>query len=440
MSGDPDLSGGLERALARTERSGLRLVLAIRNSVVALLMVYCIVTQGIEVGWFGALALSIFLAIGLFYRSLVLREADRLWMRFAFTSLDMGLLALAAVIVPLSQQGEVPQIFVFRVYGVVVFFFLLALSALSLSPRLVLWTGAMAVLAIWSAWAGIAFNMETWVTWGGLPAERTAERYIEIILAPNHVGVAHRVTETIFLVATSVITAAAVQRARRLLSDQMQAERARSRMTEVFGRFVPEEVSGALADTGGTLPAISREATVMFVDIEGFTPFAEAADPPRLIAVLDAFFETVSEMAAAHRGVCISLIGDAALVAFNAPLENADHAAAALATAEDLLEAVATRNFAGEHLQIRIGLATGPVAAGTVGGRGRRAYTLYGDTVNLAQRLEALNKEIGTRLLIDEATWTGAGRPDDLDAIHEVHVKGRRQPVRIHGNTIATAP
>lgn len=433
MTRRPDGDTGIERALASTERDGLRIVLLIRNSVVAFLMVYSVASQGLAVGWFGALIFSVFLMIGLAYRALVVREADRQWMRFAFTSLDMALIALGAVVVPLSQHGDVPQILVFKVYGVVAYFFLLALSALSLSPRLVLWTGAMAVLSLWAAWAGIAFQMETWVTWGDLTTDRTAEKYLEIVLSPDHVGLAHRFNETVLLVATSIVTAAAVQRARRLLRNQVRAERGRGRLAEVFGRFVPTEVTETLADTGGELPAVSREATVMFVDVEGFTRFAETADPPRLIAVLDAFFETVSETAAAHRGVCISLIGDAALVAFNAPLENPDHAKAALATAEDLLATVAARDFEGERLSIRIGLATGPVMAGTVGGRGRRAYTLYGDTVNLAQRLEALNKETGTRLLIDEATWAGAGRPEALAAVHEVHVKGRAAPVAIHG-------
>lgn len=423
----------IELVLAETERAGLRIVLAIRNGVVALAMLSITVTQGLENGWFGMLVISIFLVIGLVYRWLVVREHDRQWMRYAFASLDMGLLALIAIAVPLSIHGEVPQIFVFRVYGVPVFFFLLATSALSLSPRLVMWTGASAVAAVWSAWGWIVWHMDRHITWSAIASDRTAEKYIDIVLDPDHIQLANRVNETVLILATSGVTALAVARARRLLGEQLQAERARSQMNEVFGRFVPSEVTEALADSDGNLPAVARDATVMFVDIEGFTPFAESAEPPRLVAVLDAFFETVSEIAGEHRGVCISLIGDAALVAFNAPLENPDHATAALATAEDLLAAVHSRTFEGERLAIRIGLATGTVAAGTVGGRGRRAYTLYGDTVNLAQRLEALNKETGTRLLLDQATWEGAGSPARLAAVHEVQVKGRAASVQVHG-------
>ncbi|MEM1298867.1 MAG: adenylate/guanylate cyclase domain-containing protein [Pseudomonadota bacterium] len=419
--------------LAETERAGLRIVLAIRNGVVGFAMLFIAVTQGFATGWFGLLVISIFLLVGLLYRWLVLRALDRQWMRYAFASLDMGLLALVAILVPLSIHGEVPQIFVFRVYGVPAFFFLLATSALSLSPRLVMWTGASAVLALWTAWGWIVMQMDRWVTWSAIADDRTGQKYIEIVLDPDHIQFANRITETMLILATSAVTATAVARARRLLSEQISAERARSHMTEVFGRFVPAEVTSDLAERDGSIPAVSREATVMFVDIEGFTSFAETAEPARLIAVLDAFFETVSEAASAHKGVCISLIGDAAMVAFNAPLTNSDHAGAALATAEDLLKTVETREFAGEKLAIRIGLATGPVAAGTVGGRGRRAYTLYGDTVNLAQRLEAMNKETSTRLLLDDPTWERAGRPAHLAAMREVHVKGRAAPVLTHG-------
>ncbi len=420
-----------DATLARTERAGLRIVLMVRNTVVALMMIYALGTQGLEAGWFGAVALSVFLVIGLAYRVLVVREADRQWMRFAFVALDMGLVAVAAVTIPLSLHGEVPQIFVFRVYGIVVFFFLLALSALSLSPRLVLWTGAMAVLAIWGAWAGIAFQMDHWVTWADLPAERTAAKYIEIVLNPDHVGVAHRVTETIFLTATSIVTAAAVQRARRLLGDQIAAEQARGRVAEVFGRFVPEEVVDQISDAGGTLPPVRRQASVLFVDIEGFTRFAEGAAPDRIVEVLDAFFDRVTRIINEERGVVISFIGDAAMGSFNAPLPVADHASRALRAARAILADARDNRYAGEVLSIRIGIATGPVAAATVGGYGRRAYTLYGDTVNLAQRLEAMNKDTGTRLLVDQTTWDAAKMPGEARSMGAPTIRGRAQPINV---------
>ena len=411
--------------LARTERAGLLLTLNIRTALVLFLMAFIGGTQGFAVGHFGVAVCSVFLISGLVYRWLVVRERDRDWMRYGFVALDAAMLAMVAAAVPLSLHGDVPQIFVFRVYGVKIFFFLVATSALSLSPRLVLWTGLASVAAIWGAWGWIVTGMETWVSWADITEERTAEKYIEIVLDPNHIALADRVLDSVVIILTAIVIAAAVQRARQMLRRQIQSERARAEVAEVFGRFVPEEVVERLSASSGSLPPVSREATVLFLDIEGFTRFSEQASPDRIVAVLDAFFDAVSKVVGKHRGVVISLIGDAAMVAFNAPLDNPDHAASAIAASCDLLDLVEHDRFEGQQFEIRIGIATGTVAAGTIGGKGRRSYTLYGDTVNLAQRLEAHNKETGTQLLLDESTWRAADCPDDMIAAGTCPVRGR---------------
>ena len=423
----------IDRALAETERAGLSLVLTIRSAIVFIGLVSILLTQGIDRGLFGASIVLIFLVVGLAYRALVVLRRDRIWMRFAFIALDFALLAWIATTIPLSQTGDVPQIFVFRVYNTGVFFFLLATSALSLSPALVLWAGAGAILAIWGAWAWIVLQMDRVVTWADFADTPTAESYIRIVLDPDHVNLASRITETVLIAATALVTAAAVQRARTLLRRQIRSERERAEVAEVFGRFVPEEVVETLSHSDGILPPQERQATVMFVDIQGFTAISEALRPEQIVELLDAFFDSVGSIAARHRGVCISLIGDAALVAFNAPLDNPKHAGSALACARELLARVATAQFAGRTLTIRIGIATGPVAAGTVGGQGRRSYTLYGDTVNLAQRLETRNKETRTDLLTDATTWHLAGAPEWLAPLDTIQVKGRDRPVETYG-------
>ncbi|MEM8755617.1 MAG: adenylate/guanylate cyclase domain-containing protein, partial [Pseudomonadota bacterium] len=341
--------------------------------------------------------------------------------------------------VPLSMNGDVPQIFVFRVYGAGVFFFILASSALSLSPSLVLWTGATVVAAMWGAWVWIVSGMERRVSWDDLPQGSNAEQYMAIVLDPDFTGIGNRVIETLLLLATSFVTAVAVQRARDMLRRRMAAERSRAEATAIFGRFVPTEVATAISARGGAMAPSARRATVMFVDVEGFTRFAEGASPDRVVAVLDAFFESVSDIVAAHRGVVVNLTGDAALAAFNAPLENARHAADALAAAEAVLAHCGDADFAGERLGVRIGLATGAVAAGVVGGAGRRAYTLYGDTVNMAQRLERLNKDYGGRLLATEATWVEAGGPSALVRLGDETLRGRTAATVVYGRAAEAA-
>ncbi|MEM9062501.1 MAG: adenylate/guanylate cyclase domain-containing protein [Pseudomonadota bacterium] len=415
----------IEAALSDTERAGLSLVLTIRTVLVVIVIVGVIGSQGIERGLFGASFALIFLLIGLGYRTIVIRKRDRIWMRYAFVATDVALLGVIVAFVPLVQSGEVPQIFVFRVYSIGVFFFLLATAALSLSPGLVLWTGFVIVLTIWSAWGWIVWNMEEIVAWRDYATDPTAQNYVRIVLHPDMINIASRINETITIAATAIVTAAAVQRARDLLRTRIASERARAEVAEVFGRFVPQEVVDRLSASDGQLPPASRTATVLFVDIEGFTRFAETADPQRIVETLDAYFDAVSDVMGKHDGVVISLIGDAAMVSFNAPLDNEAHAISAIDAARELLTLVETRSFAGHQFNLRIGIATGDVAAGTVGGQGRRSYTLYGDTVNLAQRLEAHNKETGTRLLVDESTWRAAGAPSILDPGGTCPVRGR---------------
>ncbi|MEL7470005.1 MAG: adenylate/guanylate cyclase domain-containing protein [Pseudomonadota bacterium] len=432
MAAPPNSRSDIDNALAETERAGLLLTLNVRTILVLLLMVFIGGTQGLDTGYFGVAVCSIFLISGLIYRRLVQQQRDRDWMRYGFVALDVALLALVATVVPLSLHGDVPQIFVFRTYGINVFFFILATSALSLSPRLVLWTGFASAASIWAAWAWIVSGMERRVTWSDIVDDRTADKYIEIVLDPDHIGIADRVVETLLIAVTAAVTAAAVQRARTMLRRQISSERARAEVAEVFGRFVPQEVVDRLSTSSGQLPSISRDATVLFVDIAGFTRFAETADPEHIVKTLDSYFDAVSDVMTRYDGVVISLIGDAAMVAFNAPLENAAHAKSAVHAARDLLDRIRTETFAGQHFDIRIGIATGPVAAGTVGGKGRRSYTLYGDTVNLAQRLEAYNKETGTLLLVDESTWRAAGSPKSLEPSGECPVRGREAATSIY--------
>jgi adenylate cyclase len=149
-----------------------------------------------------------------------------------------------------------------------------------------------------------------------------------------------------------------------------------------------------------------------------------------VIQLLNEFFEAATEIVGSHRGVVVSFVGDADIAAFNAPLDLRDHADAAAHAGRTLLALVEDRRFAGETLKLRVGIATGPVASGTVGGTRRQSWTVYGDTVNLAQRLEGLNKTLGTRLLVSEAT---AARAKDhaLREVGSVIVRGRQQPAQV---------
>lgn len=196
--------------------------------------------------------------------------------------------------------------------------------------------------------------------------------------------------------------------------------------------FIFRPVAGALlADAGAIVPQ-EREATVLYADIERFTSVAGALAPAEILRMLNAYFREVARIIHAHGGVVTQFQGDAVLAGFNLPAVVPDHARRALAAALEIrarLDALPLEG--GLRLRMRIGVSTGRVIGGTVGGEEHVGYTLHGDTVNRAARLEELNKELGTRILIDGRTadlLVGAAALRDQGA---ATLRGLGAPVRV---------
>ncbi len=210
--------------------------------------------------------------------------------------------------------------------------------------------------------------------------------------------------------------------------------RERQRIRETFGKYVSESVASALMrQTGdGRLRGRTAEATLLFTDIEGFTTLSEHLDPEVLIAVLNEYLEVVVEPIQRHGGVVSSFIGDGLFASFNLPLPNEAHAASAVAAAVDIQRALASRVFTGGvKLATRIGLNTGTVIGGTIGAGDRLSYTLLGDAVNTASRLQELNKVHGTAILATEATCHAAGPGFTFRPIGDVPIRGREESLSI---------
>ena len=200
---------------------------------------------------------------------------------------------------------------------------------------------------------------------------------------------------------------------------------------ETLGRFVPTDVARALLTEGGELPPEQSEATVLFCDLEGFTALTESLGPAGIVELLNEYFEVMVEILERHRGVVTQFQGDAILATFNVPLADPAHAANALRAALEMQDATRCRTFAGQRIGNRIGINTGRLVAGAVGAKGRLSYTVHGDAVNLAARLEALNKELGTRILVSGAT---AEQVEGfvLKPMGEVGVRGQTGQVAVH--------
>ena len=200
---------------------------------------------------------------------------------------------------------------------------------------------------------------------------------------------------------------------------------------ETLGRFVPTDVAKTLLSEGGELAAEQSEATVLFCDLEGFTALTETLGPAGIVELLNEYFEEMVEILERHRGVVTQFQGDAILATFNVPVPDPAHAANALRAAAEMQSAVRRRTFAGHRIGNRIGINTGQLVAGAVGAKGRLSYTVHGDAVNLAARLEALNKELGARVLVSEAT-SGQVEGFDLRPMGEVSVRGQTERVAVY--------
>ncbi len=213
-------------------------------------------------------------------------------------------------------------------------------------------------------------------------------------------------------------------------NEMVEGLRERDMIREVFGRYVPESVATSLMEESGELAPISTEATILFSDIEGFTKLTEDVGPERIITILNAYFSAVVDILERHGGVVTQFQGDAVLATFNVPIIAPDHAEHALDAALEINEMLCNETFDGVRLKSRIGINTGTVVAGAVGAKGRLNYTVHGDAVNLAARIENLNKEFQTDLLISENT-AKLIKNCELESIGKTSIRGRQADVHL---------
>ena len=215
------------------------------------------------------------------------------------------------------------------------------------------------------------------------------------------------------------------------MTKMFEVLRERELIRNTLGRYVPTQIAGSLLDEGGELLPTETPATILFCDLEAFTKLTESVGPSSIVAILNAYFSAMVTILERHNGVVTQFQGDAILATFNVPVAARDHACQAVRAALQMLEAVRTREFEGQRLALRIGIDTGMVLAGAVGAQGRLSYTVHGDTVNIASRLEQLNKQFSTRILVSERT-VDACREIRFRQIGSVEVRGHTQPIMLY--------
>lgn len=413
------------------EQSGLRVAIKGRLLALALLGVWLIFSRGPDRAVDFVLAISIFATLGIFHYMLIGSRYDRNWVKYVFLSIDIILLSSAVALMPPTPEADLPQIFMFKFDVFPFYFVILGVAAFSFSPGLVLWAGLLGAGSWMGAFAWVVSRMESYLDWVDMPANPTREQFLSIFLNEDFAGIGSRVQESVIYVLLAMLIAIVMYRTRQTVRRQLEAERDMTAVSQMFGRFVPQAVADAMIKDKGTLDPVERQATVLFTDIAGFTNLTEAKGPRAIVNILNAYFDAATEVIGKHNGVVTQFQGDAILAIFNVPFEDKAHAQNALDASQELLSRVDKETFAGEKLGIRIGINTGPLIAGNVGGGGRQSYTVHGDAVNLAARLEALNKEYDTTLLVSQST-ADLLIDSDLREIGQTEIRGLTEPVSLY--------
>ncbi|MDK2125316.1 adenylate/guanylate cyclase domain-containing protein [Parachitinimonas caeni] len=222
--------------------------------------------------------------------------------------------------------------------------------------------------------------------------------------------------------------------------------RQREEIRRTFSRYVPEAVANELAihPEKLVLGGERREVTLMFTDLEGFTSMSESAAPETVAEVLNRHFTAMHEIVIRYGGTVDKFIGDAIMAFWGAPLTDPEHALHATQAAIEMQAEMERLRaaFAAEGLpeiKMRVGLHTGQALIGNLGSRiGRVNYTAVGDAVNLASRLEGMNKEYGTGILLSGATATEINDRIPLKKLGEATVKGKIQAVEVYTPILLT--
>lgn len=240
--------------------------------------------------------------------------------------------------------------------------------------------------------------------------------------------------ERSFIIFLSGLLAGAVGvQLRRQFAASIEAASARDRVTDLFGQHVSPQVVERLMKEGTAEARDIRQVAVMFVDFRGFTAAARSKSPQEVVDRLDGAFAVLVEILERHGGIVNKFLGDGFLALFGAPFETRDAAAQAVAAAREMVASMQDVNAASSWpLRIGIGIHLGEVVAGSIGSPRRKEYTVIGDTVNFASRLEALNKEFGSQLLISTEVRQAAGDGAENAVFHgEVVVRGYDRPFEV---------
>ncbi|MCG8543609.1 MAG: adenylate/guanylate cyclase domain-containing protein [Alphaproteobacteria bacterium] len=351
------------------------------------------------------LVLVLFVAIGLAHQLVVQRDPARPWPGFAFITMDVCLLTFALIYPNPLQADPWPPQMALRVGNFPYFYIFLAGTLLTYSPRQVVWAG----IAIAAAWGGAAL----WII--GLPETATFANHpdwyrlpsgarLDAFLQPTFVDIGGVVRDIFLVLVVTGVLASVVWRMRRLAFQQADAERERANLARYFSPNLVDELT---RDHDSLDAEHEREAAVMFLDIRGFTAFAEQLPPQIVLELLRSFHRRMSQQVFAHNGTLDKYIGDGLMATFGVPKKGPRDACNAVACALAMQESVEAWNVkraerGWQPIEIAVGIHYGPVVTGDIGSEERLEFAVIGDTVNVASRIESLTRDLDTPIALSD--------------------------------------
>jgi len=424
------------------EQKGLGFHLRVRLALLAVVAVSLVAYYAPARSIPGLLVVATFAASGVVQYLLGRRYGRPVFWAGVFTIFE-GALLIGVILTPITFPASWPPQMQLRLPTVFYLFVYVAGTALSYSPRLVVWTGAVTI-GLWGLGHQIMLRLPGTVSIHSPAIDKPGLSPIaslELYLDPLYVSDAAWRTQTVLLALLTAVLAAAVARSRGLLRRQVTDHLERASLS----RYFSPNVVDALARAGAAGMAARRQpVAVLFADIRGFTHLSESLGTEATIALLTEFHQRVTHIVFDHRGTLEKYIGDAVMATFGTPSRGADDAGRALQCAWQLADE--THRWSGERVKrglgpvdIGIGVHYGEAVLGSIGDAQRLDYVVVGDTVNVASRLERLTRDLDVELVVsnavigrvrEEGKLVGLGL-DRLKPGGEVHVKGRMQPITI---------
>ena len=298
-----------------------------------------------------------------------------------------------------------------------VYFVFILLSALRLDFKLCYFTGFV---------AAVEYTVLALILVGGGRAGLTEPMVVEPI--PH-------VVKGLVLLTAGLATGFVTREIRKHVANALRTIEDRNRVIGIFGQHVSPAVVDKLLEQGADVEGEIRHVCIMFLDIRGFTAFAERRKPEEMVSYLNDLFGFMTEIVNRNHGMISKFLGDGFMAVFGAPLSEGRDSQNAINAASEILDRVRAESVRGTIPETRlgIGLHAGDVVIGTVGSALRREYTIIGDVVNTASRIERLNKRFDSQILASSEVWNAAeGSQEEAVCLGEVLVEGREEPVRVY--------